>query len=389
MRGVNRSPTLEEVGRWALPQCKFIFHWDREKLRQGDVDEGRIMIPEWFQFEDRTTVCIMLDSRSPYTIEHGNGGYVLANEGVEVSPVRFQPTPKWYDLKDENGTALNIYASQEAADSVCSVILHHCQYFNTGDQCRFCNFNKTVDLTKEAGRDIKVTKQPEQVAEAYRQAFREMAFAHIRISGGAHIQRSKEAEIYAKFINAISDAVGKRGNTIYGEIVSQGFEGEDAAAIYDTGIEGTCWNMEQWDPQMFDEICPGKSKAVGRDKWIKILEGALDYWDQGKVTTSFVVGPETAPPHGFETLEEGIESWSEGFDTLMGKGIIPRFNMWSPDVGSIYEDKTPPPAEYYLEVGSRWDRLMRDYGYYPQPTQVCYLCVHRSIWIDFYHLMGA
>ena len=23
VRGVNRSPALEEVGRWALPQCKY------------------------------------------------------------------------------------------------------------------------------------------------------------------------------------------------------------------------------------------------------------------------------------------------------------------------------------------------------------------------------
>jgi len=389
VRGVKRSATLEEVGHWALPQSKFIFHWDREKLQQGDIGEGRIMIPEWFQFKDGTTTCIMLDNRSPYTIERSNGKLVLAFNGRDVAPVSFQPMPEWCSMTDEDGVPLPIYAAQEGADSVCSVILHHCQYFNTGDECRFCNFDHTVDLTKEAGREMKVAKKPEQVAEAYRQAFREMTFAHVRLSGGAHLKRGKEAEIYATFIQAIKDAIGKRRDTLYGEIVSQAFEGEDAANVHDAGIEGVCWNMEQWDQKMFEVICPGKSKAVGRDGWMKILEGALDYWDQGKVTTSFVVGPEMLPPHGFSKMEEGIESWTEGFGTLMDRGIIPRFNMWSPDVGSMFENDVPPPAEYYIEIGRRWDQLMRDYGYYPQPTQVCYLCIHRSIWADFYHLKGA
>jgi len=256
MKGIRRTPALEEAGGWALPQSKFIFHWDREKLKKGDVDAGRITIPEWFQLEDGTTICVMLDDDSPYTVEKEDGSFNLALNGKKAAPIKFQPMPGWYKKTWSDGTPLPIFAAQEGADSVCSVILHHCQYFNDGDQCRFCNFNRTGELTKDVGRDFKVTKKPEQVAEAYRQAFKENSFYHVRLSGGSHLDRGKEAAIYAKFINAVKVAIGKRRDTLYGEIVSQGFEGEDAALIHDAGIEGVCWNMEQWDPEMFEIICP-------------------------------------------------------------------------------------------------------------------------------------
>ena len=387
VRGIRRSEALEEAGSWALPQSKFIFHWDREKLKQGDIVAGRITIPEWFQLGDGTTVCVMLDDNSPYTVNKLDGQFFLAINEENVAPITFQPMPAWYTRTWSDGTPLPIFAAQEGADSVCSVILHHCQYFNTDEQCRFCNFNKTVDLTRDAGRDFRVAKKPEQVAEAYRQAFKENSFYHVRLSGGSHIDRSKEAEIYEKFIKSIKIAIGKRKDTLYGEIVSQGFEGDDAALIHDTGIEGVCWNMEQWDPFMFETICPGKARTVGRERWIQILKGALDYWDVGKVTTSFVVGPEMVPPHGFTKIKEGVESWLGGFEELLTKDICPRFNMWSPDVGSIYQDKTVPPTEYFLEVGLGLHRLFQEYGMYPNPSQICYKCGHRSIWPDFYHLM--
>ena len=384
--GVCRTSTLEEVGRWALPQCHFIFEWDREKHEKGDAEASRILLPEWFQFSDGTTTCIMIDSRSPYTVEKVDGKYVLCTDGKPVEELYFQPIPKWYSKKASDGTPLPVHASQEGADSLCSVIFHHCQYFNNGDQCKFCNFNPTVALTTEIGREFRVGKNPELVAEAYSEGFRERGFHHVRLSAGSLLDRGKEAETYSRFIMAIKEAIGKRRDTLYGEIVSQAFDSKDASEIYDSGIEGVCWNLEQWDPEKFRILCPGKAKAVGRDRWLQLLIGALDYWGAGKVTTSFVLGPEMVPPHGFKTLGEAYKSWMEGFEWLITHDIIPRFNQWSPDVGSLYQEKPVPPTEYYLKVGEGWHELMKKYGMYPQPTQVCYKCIHKSIWIDFYHL---
>ena len=112
VKGIRRSKALEEAGFWAIPQTKFIFHWDREKLKQGDVTDGRITIPEWFQFSDKTTVCVMLDERSPYTVEKEEGTFNLNFNGETIAPVRFQPMPDWYNKTWSDGTPLPIFASQ-------------------------------------------------------------------------------------------------------------------------------------------------------------------------------------------------------------------------------------------------------------------------------------
>src|SRR5258708_40020443 len=43
-----------------------------------------------------------------------------------------------------------------------------------------------------------------------------------------------------------------------------------------TGISSVAFNLEIWDEKLFKEICPGKDRRVGRERWIESLKEARD-----------------------------------------------------------------------------------------------------------------
>ena len=194
--------------------------------------------------------------------------------------------------------------------------------------------------------------------------------------------------MYIDAIVAIKNAIGHGGrDTLYGICVSQAFEDTDAAKLYESGIEACTWNMEVWDPKIFEITCPGKAASVGREHWLELLENALNYWSPGKIQSSFVSGVELAQPGGFSKVEDAIESTTGGFEELLTKDIVPRFNMWSNVPGSVYHDHVIPPATYWLEIARNWNDLMTTYGMHPHPTNICYKDLHKSTFLDFFHLM--
>lgn len=384
--GLQRTPALEEVGKWCLPETHWQFEWDREEHKEEEIQVERHLLPELFQFRDGTTTKLAINSASPYKVKEVDGKYTLLRDDESVEEVVFPPVPKWILKKLKDGTPMSSVASRESVNTFCVNILQHCQYWDTGDECRMCNMGYMKHI-RETGRDLKISKTPEQIAEAAFEAQKEEGWiGHVRLSGGSLINRSKETERYVKVILAIKEAIGRKRDTLYGELVSQALDEKDAARAYDTGIEGVQWNMEVWEEKLWPIMVPGKSKFVGRDKWIDCLIKALDFWGEGKVSTSFVAGVETVQPYGFKTVDEAVKSLLGGFEWLLTHGVVPRYAIWVNVLGSRYQDRELPPTEFWLELGQGWHELMKRYGMYPHPTMSSYLSIHKGTYLDFYHL---
>ncbi len=60
--------------------------------------------------------------------------------------------------------------------------------------------------------------------------------------------------------------------------------------------------------------------------------------------------------------------------------------MWSNVPGSVYHDHDIPPVTYWLELARNWNDLMTTYGMHPHPTNICYKDLHKSTFLDFFHL---
>jgi hypothetical protein len=386
--GVRKTPLLAEIAQWAMHDPHWLFDWHHDgPYTKEDADSVGMFQPELFQLEDDTTVKLIIDQASPYEICRSNGGYALLRNGKEVYPVFFPKKPKWYSLKTSDGVTMSSIAALKGIDTFACCILNYCEYFKDKEECKYCNMNYNIANQRDLGVDKKIGKAARQLGEAAAAAFKEGNVRHVTITGGALKNRAKECDLYIGVVEEIRRQTGHQHDVLWGEVISQAFEPEDAVRLKKAGIQAVCWNLEVWDPRLFGIIAPGKALTVGRDNWLRCLQAAVGIFGRGNVCSSFVSGSEMAQPYGFKTVDDALESTIAGFDWLLQRDIVPRFNMWSNVVGSQFTDQVIPPTEYWLRLGQARHDLMLKYEMYPHATCNCYKDIHRSVFPDFYHLM--
>jgi len=81
-------------------------------------------------------------------------------------------------------------------------------------------------------------------------------------------------------------------NNVPGCAITSAPSNEEIYDLHDSGISLLAFDLEIWDPKLFEEICPGKSKVIGREKWLAALLQAAEIHGQGKVAAGFVTGLE-------------------------------------------------------------------------------------------------
>ena len=380
--GIRYTPILQEIGQWSLPQTHSCYEFDHEDLHtKDDVTEGWINIPFECRFSDDTTMVMQMDSHSPYEIRGEDGKYMLCLEENPIEEVTFPPRPKWYSKRTSKGRLMSTVGSQ-AGDSLVMTSINHCEYFKTDDACGFCNLNPTADGSRELGIDRTIARNIDDFIETYAEASKEVY--HMTVTGGALIDREKEASIYIKMLTALREAGYQPENL---GLVCQALEEDNARKAHDLGATFLCHPMEVWQENLWPEIVPGKSKFVGRDRWINSLIKGVEIFGRGNVATNVVAGCELASPHGFKDIDEAVESTLGGFKWLAQRGIIPSYTCWTKNAGCRLKNAETPPVEYYLKLGSGHHKLLSEYGLSLAKAR-CHKCSSISPIYDFVRLLG-
>ncbi|MFQ5665560.1 MAG: radical SAM protein [Candidatus Binatia bacterium] len=391
--GVRYTPELTRIGKWALPQIHFIFEWDHDDVhRKEDVTEGWITVPQTFCLADGTNVLIKLDSESPYEIRYeGDGKYFLYRNGKAIEPVLFTPRPQWFTRRTRDG-ALMCKVAGGNGECVFSVLnLSFCQYFTTGEQCRFCTIVPTQDKNRALGMGKRSARDLERVVETFDTAAAEGNIQHFCLSGGGMLDRGQEAEYFVQLVTALRRADGYQGQPFL--IASQAFDEADARRLWEAG-EGTIQishPIEVWDEKLFPVVCPGKARHVGRDRWLENMCRAAEIFGRGNATTNLVAGVETAAPEGFAHEAQAMESTVDGFAWLCRHDIRPSFSPWTIAPGSAWENKTTPGTYYYLSLGLELYHLQKKYNltYDVGLNAGCYKCGVYTIPRDFPRLLDG
>ena len=104
----------------------------------------------------------------------------------------------------------------------------------------------------------------------------------------------------------------------------------------DAGADSCCYNLETWDKATFEAGCPGKTKYMGRDRWIQALVDAAEVFGWGNVASAFVAGLEMRPPAPGMSEQAMIASILEGAAYLLDRGIMPLYSPLWPVEGTVY-----------------------------------------------------
>ena len=357
-RGMSWSREALSVAAEYKRKTYFIFSFDMVPISDMKQDEN-IRAPE----EVRLTggpchfrpivVSVRLNPDSPYRVEAGENSLFLKLAGDTISGVELQKTPDYYQKTLSSGRRIaEVAPTIEWGYLIYLTAFRLCQYHATGEGCLYCDINENYRQQKNAGRQSAPVKSVEEVMEALEIiAAADSDSKAYTVTGGSvtgTLEGKSEIDFYVRYPEAIERRWPGRWIS---KVVMQALPKDEVKRLRDAGVHIYHPNFEIWDARLFETYCPGKARRVGRDEWVRRILDAAEVFGPENVIPNFVAGVEMAPPAGFESVDAGIASTSEGLDFFMSRGISPRFTTWCAEpLSALGKERMGAPLEYYIRL---------------------------------------
>ena len=249
------------------------------------------------------------------------------------------------------------------------VPVHHCSYWNTNDECRFCDLDYFAKHMMKMGRGFKTRQTPDDIYEATCEVLKdESRYQHCFSNSGSDPRDNYawdfqyNLEIISAINRAAKDVLGIERFPIYLVMAPQ--PKNKLRELYDAGVCAFGNYLETWDTEQFKLTCPGKAKFLGRNEFIKRMLDGVDIFGPGNVACGFVIGVEMAPPpYGFEDVEDALASSLEGYTFLIDKGVIPLGTNWSIEPGTHFYKlgAKQPPLEFWVRLDLGRFKLLKEF----------------------------
>jgi len=361
------------------PKSYFIFSFDQKPLAQlGNAARRRP--PEEIALTGgpyelrRTIVSVRVNPDSPYRVARDESGALrLSLDARVIADVGLPPMPEYYRHKLENGkTVMETAPTIQWGYLIYLTVLRLCQYFGAKEECQYCDINHNWRQHKQEGRPYTGVKPVEDVLEAlaiidrYDVAKASKAYTLTGGSVTSKVDGRAEADFYGLYAQAIEERFPNRW---IGKVVAQALPKEEVQHYKDYGIKIYHPNYEVWDKRLFEIICPGKERYVGREEWHRRIFDAAEVFGARYVIPNFVAGVEMARPWGFATVDEAIRSTAEGLNFFMSRGVTPRFTTWCPEPSTPLGKDNPEgaPLEYHIRLLEVYRETLEKHGLKPPP----------------------
>ncbi|KUL40877.1 radical SAM protein [Actinoplanes awajinensis] len=356
------------------PKSYFIFSFDHRTLPElGEAALRRppeeIVLTGGPYDLRRTVVSVRINPSSPYKVTpDADGRLVLTLDGRTIAEVGLPPMPDYYRHALSNGKqVMEVAPTIQWGYLVYLTVFRVCQYFGAKEECGYCDINHNWRQHKAAGRPYTGVKPIDEVLEAleiidkYDTAKTSTAYTLTGGSVTSQVGGKTEADFYGQYAQAIEERFPGRW---IGKVVAQALPREDVQRFYDYGIRIYHPNYEVWDKRLFEFYCPGKERYVGRENWHRRILESAEVFGPRNVIPNFVAGIEMAEPFGFTTVNEAIDSTTEGLEYFMSRGITPRFTTWCPEPTTPLGKTNPDgaPLEYHIRLLEAYRATMESNG---------------------------
>jgi hypothetical protein len=277
--------------------------------------------------------------RSPYLLRREHGRYRLYRDGeVEaVAEVELSPRPDWYDgttttgkpmtrIGTLQGTYLAIYQAKV------------CEYWTEKVKvnCRFCSVGLNLGLDDASEKSL------DEVMEVVRAARRESGITYVDFNTG-HLSGETYLDILEPFVRRIKQELG----LLVGIQTPPHHDLRRYDALRALGLNRVSFCFEIFDKARFDEICPGKSREYGLERYLEAVRYCAALGRKGPLSEPWVTNGEIIA--GLEPPESSIRA----IDWITSVGAIPTVCVFRPLVGTDYQHLAPPKTEELLPVFAR------------------------------------
>lgn len=265
-------------------------------------------------------------NESPYELIEKDGAFFISdgNKSVKVS---IAPIPKFYRLKTTSGIQLSKIGLVHGG-YVAITPATQCDFFNKDIECRYCAGN--LDIRKGKGTVYTIDDVLETVEAAYKEGKAEVVYLSIGFS--------ETADGGVEFLKPYIKAIKKHFNTLVAVEALPPKENKWIDETYAVGADSVLYNLEIFNPKLFEEICPGRAVLIGRKRYLDALKYAATIFPSGTVASHLIVGLEP------------VESTVAGIDFLTNIGVIPILPVYRPSQKAKLTQYKMPSTEVVAPV---------------------------------------
>jgi len=266
---------------------------------------------------------------SPYRLHQEDGRYRLRRDGEFVTEVTLPPQPRFYTQRTSSGkvmssigvlqgTYLGIYPGEV------------CHFWRTQPRsnCHFCSVGLNVG-DKDARE-----KTVQDVLETVRAARDDVGITFVHFNTG-YCEGDAYLDAVEPFVRAVVEDTG----LLVGVQCPPHPDLSRYDRLRELGVNNVSFCFELWDGQAFVQVCPGKSRTIGQERYFEAIRYCAGLFD---TTNGEIVA-------GLEPPEKTIEA----IDWITDQGAIPTVCVFRPVTGCDYEDVPPPPTEDMVPVFAR------------------------------------
>ncbi|MBI2864720.1 MAG: hypothetical protein HYX94_09195 [Chloroflexi bacterium] len=382
-RGVQDSRDLDKLSLWKPAGHGSYLSYDEdltmERLKAETpwrFKEGAVLLPQTAWMRTGLGFPVWRKARSPYTIREIRQGVFAPFEGEEMMDVELFASPKRDprpELRTSKGTPVqDLVELKRRCYKIVPV--RFCEYFTTGEECKFCNFNPTQEDARRTGLQRAVTINPDETVEAFKIYGSEIRLIEGFLESGGFAKSETETSVNVKYVDKLNSSLPYKTHM---KLVAEAVTRKELQRLKDAGLSGIRFQMETFDERLFAVINPGKAKHLSRDGWLEAFQDAVDVFGVGNVAAKFVGGVTMQGPKGYSTWQEARDSHVEGDKWMLSHGVFPCMDAlrWAP--GSPFSrdpanrDKFPP-AEFFLDCAVEHDKAMNEHGFYDKLNKFLY-----------------
>lgn len=275
--------------------------------------------------------------RSPYLVTRRGGDYWIDRDGEPVTRVRLSPKPSWYDRRTSSGKPMTRVATLQGT-YLAVYPAKVCEYWTeeTKVNCHFCSVGLNL------GIDDADEKSVDEVMEVVRVARRESRITYVDFNTG-HYQGDTYLDILEPFIRRIKAETG----LLIGIQTPPHHDLSRYDRLRAMGVNRVSFCFEIFDEAIFREVCPGKHREYGLERYLTAIEYCATLGSKGPRMEPWVVNGEIIV--GLEPAESSIRA----IDWITSKGAIPTVCVFRPLAGTDYADREPPKTEDIVPVFRR------------------------------------
>lgn len=256
---------------------------------------------------------------SPYVLREVEGRYEITVDAAALPPGRRRDEPPgplevgfvapsaFYTQRTKRGVPLSAMGSIRGSYLALSPT-STCAFLGGPQQCSFCSLSEVP-----AAAAIEV----DDILEAVGAARQTDGVDVVYLSTGYAARPDAGVADLEPFVRAIKH----RFDVLVAVDALPPHEDAWVDRTYAMGADAVSYNLEIWEPEAFERICPGPAQLLGRDRFVDTLRYAVGVFPAGAVICHLMVGMEP------------LESTAAGVDALVADGVVPVLPLFRPFKG--------------------------------------------------------